>query len=136
MSLILQTEAALADAVAAEAAAAAEFAEANSLFLEAIARREAAADAVKRIRSALSALSGESAVGSVQVDGLAAQAPAAPPVESPGITAAVPPKQRKQKTGLQCPSCGDVGTLNHYAGYKGSTKTVTVCSGCSAEFVA
>ena len=135
MSLILQTEAALADAVAAEAAAAAEFAEANSLFLESIARREAAASTVKRIRSALSALSGESTVGTAQVDGQAAPAPAVPPFESPCVTAVVPTKQRKQKSGLQCPSCGDVGTLNQYAGYKGSTKTVTVCSGCSAEFV-
>ena len=125
MSLILQTEAALADAVAAEAAAAAEFAEANSLFLESIARREAAASTVKRIRSALDALQGLGAVS----------APAESPPEQTPVAAEIAPKPKKQKSGVQCPSCGDVGTLNQYAGYKGSTKTVTVCSGCSAEFV-
>jgi len=135
VSLILQTEAALADAVAALDAANAELAAAQTLARECAERSEMAASVAGRIRSALSALSGESTAGSAQVDGLAAQAPAAPPVESPSVTAAVPPKQRKQKSGLQCPSCGDVGTLNQYAGYKGSTKTVTVCSGCSAEFV-
>ena len=125
MSLILQTEAALADAVAAEAAASAEFAEANSLFLESIARREAAASTVKRIRSALDALQG---LGQVPVS---ADEPAA-------ISSAAPapaPKPKKQKSGLQCPSCGEFGSLVAHAGYKGSTKTVTVCSGCSAEFV-
>jgi len=128
VSLILQTEAALADAVAAEAAASAEFAEANALFLESIARREAAASTVKRIRSALDALQG---LG--QGVAVADEPPkqAAPPITEPPPA----PKPKKQKTGLQCPSCGDVGTLNQYAGYKGSTKTVTVCSGCSAEFV-
>ena len=129
MSLILQTEAALADAVAAEAAASAEFAEANALFLESIARREAAASTVKRIRSALDALQGLGAVSATSE---------APPVLDRPVSEterAPKPRRQRQKSGLQCPSCGDVGTLNQYAGYKGSTKTVTVCSGCSAEFV-
>ena len=132
MSLILQTEAALADAVAAEAAASAEFAEANSLFLESIARREAAADTVKRIRSALEALQG---LGQVSVRADEPSEPQAVTPHSEPAPAPKPSKQKRQKSGIQCPSCGEQGSLVAHAGYKGSTKTVTVCSGCSAEFV-
>jgi len=129
VSLILQTEAALAEAVAALDAAQSEACAADALAAEADKRCDAAYDTVKRIRSALEALQG---LGQVSVR---ADEPSELQAVTPHSEPAPAPKPKKQKTGLQCPSCGDVGTLNQYAGYKGSTKTVTVCSGCSAEFV-
>lgn len=125
MSLILQTEAALAEAVAAENAAGVEAEAAQALASESAARLKAAQDSTQRVRAALAALLGESVAGPAQaVD------------QSPGLNAAVPPKgppKKRQKDGVQCPGCGETDTIDRIDGYKGTPYSVIQCRECNWE---
>lgn len=43
------------------------------------------------------------------------------------------PKPASQRSGVQCPGCGDYGTINRNEGYKGTPYTVLVCTACGWE---
>lgn len=43
------------------------------------------------------------------------------------------PKAPQQRTGPQCPGCGDFGTIQRIEGYKGTPYTVMLCSSCAWE---
>lgn len=126
MSLVLQMEAALADAEAADLAAEIEAKAAQELAAEAAARLKAAQDSTHRVRAALAALLGEPVSGPVlaATAALGETGAGSPPKGSP---------KKRQKDGVQCPGCGETGTIDRIDGYKGTPYSVIQCRECNWE---
>lgn len=113
-TILLQLEAALADARTGLEAAAEKLHDTGVAHALAKSQYDAAGDLVKRFEGALNSIHGI---------GAPAAAPSAP-VER------APPRKVREPEGPACPSCGDVGKLSYVM--KGTMRFV-VCSACNAE---
>lgn len=122
MSLIEQTEAAMASAVTEVDAAESEALAIVDLFDAAGSRLEAATTTLRRVLGALAVLQGRSPVHSA---GLSINPEQAVIVDKPK-----PPRRKVAPQGAECPGCGERGTITRQDNYKGTPYSVMQCSAC------